>query len=397
MKTVVIASAVRTAIGSMGGSLREVSAEELSMVVLKSAIQKAKINGNFIDQIIIGQARQSSNAPNIARIAGLKAGIPEEVPAYTVHSQSASGLQTIINAVWQIQAGYGEIIVSAGVESMSNAPYFLRKSRYGQTKDSATIIDSNLEGQIKAQPEEIYGKLYFEAIMENMAEKCRITREEQDEFAFQSHKKALKAISEGKFLDEIVPVNLKKNKQSIYFCRDELSQNDCSLEMLASLEPILKKNGTITIGNSSSKSDGAAAVVVMSEEKAKQLNIKPLVRFVSAGVAGVNPTLMGFGSVPSTKMALKKAGLNLNDIGLIELNESFAVQSIAVINRLNLNSEIVNVNGGTIALGHPLGCSGARMTVSLIHEMLRRKVKYGLVSLCAEGGLGVSAIFENYS
>lgn len=396
MKSVVITSAVRTPLGRLGGTIKDILPEVLTQIVLEEAVKKAGIEKSMVDEVVIGQTKQTTDAPNIARVSALKAGFPEEVPAYTVHRQCSSGLQAILNAVWQIQTGYGEIVVAGGVESMSTAPYYLRDARYGYKAGNAEIFDPNVESQPKSQPEEIYGTFNMGITAENLAEKYNISREEQDEFSYQSHMKAIKAIDEGLFKEEIVsvPVPVRK-KPPIMFDIDEGPRRDTSLEAMAKLQPVFKQNGTVTAGNSSTRNDGAAAVVVMSEVKAKELGIKPLVRFVSAGMAGVDPRIMGTGPVPATKKALSKANLKLDEIGLIELNEAFAAQCLAVIKELGFNKEIVNVNGGAVALGHPLGCSGTRITVTLIHEMLRRGIKYGLATICVAGGLGVSGIFEN--
>jgi len=396
LKSIVIASAVRTPVGRLGGTLKDIPPETLTKIVLEEAVKKVGIEKSMVDEIIIGQTKQTTDAPNIARVAALKAGFPEEMPSYTVHRQCSSGLQAIINAVWQIQAGYGEIVVAGGVESMSMAPYYLRNARYGYKAGNAEIFDPNVESQPKSQPEEIYGTFNMGITAENLAEKYNISREEQDEFSYRSHLKSIGAIDKGIFKEEIVPVAVPiRKKPPIVFDTDEGPRRDTSLEIMAKLKPVFKENGTVTAGNSSTRNDGAAAVVVMSEEKAVELGVKPLVRFVSAGVAGVDPKIMGIGPVPATKKALKKANLSLDDIGLIELNEAFAAQSLSVIKEMGLNDKILNVNGGAIALGHPLGCSGTRITVTLIYEMLRRGTKYGLATICVAGGLGVSTIFEN--
>jgi len=396
MESVVITSAVRTPVGNMGGVFRDVMAVELARTVMEEAVKRSGIEKTVFDEIILGQAKQSTDAPNIARVAALEGGFPEETPAYTVHRQCSSGLQAILNAVWQIQAGYGDVILAGGVESMSTAPYYLRNARFGYKAGNGELLDPNTESQPKSQPEEIYGSFTMGMTAENLADKYGITREEQDEFAYTSHVRAVSAIDEGRFAEEIVPVSVPLRKgQVTAIDTDEGPRRDTSLEKMAKLKPVFKTGGTVTAGNSSSRNDGAAAVVVMSEAKAKELGIKPLARFVAAGIAGVNPTIMGIGPVPATRKALARSGLSLNDIGLIELNEAFAAQSLAVVKELGFNREILNVNGGAIALGHPLGCSGTRITVTLLHEMLRRKTKYGLVTICVAGGLGVSTIFEN--
>ncbi len=398
MKSVVITSALRTPVGSMGGVFRDVSDVELARTVLEAVIFQSGIEKSIVDEVVLGQAKQHADAPNIARVATLKAGFPDEVPAYTVHRQCSSGLQAILNAVWQIQAGYGDVIVAGGVESMSTAPYYLRNARYGYRSGNGALVDPNTESQPKSQPEEIYGSFNMGMTAENLAEKYRITREEQDAFAYTSHVRAIAATDAGRFVGEIVPMSIPAGKgQSILVDADEGPRRHTSPEKMARLKPAFKEGGTVTAGNSSTRNDGAAAMLVMSEDKATELGLKPLVRFVAAGIAGVNPKVMGIGPVPATRKALARSGLSLDDIGLIELNEAFAAQSLAVVKELGLNREILNVNGGAIALGHPLGCSGTRISVTLIHEMLRRKTRYGLATICVAGGLGVSAIFENLS
>jgi acetyl-CoA C-acetyltransferase len=396
MKSVVITSAVRTPVGNMGGVFRDILAVELARTVLEEAVKRSGIEKSIVDEIIVGQAKQSTDAPNIARVAALEGGFPEEIPAYTVHRQCSSGLQAILNAVWQIQAGYGDVIVAGGVESMSTAPYYLRSARYGYKSGNGELLDPNTESQPKSQPEDIYGTFTMGMTAENLADKYGITREEQDEFAYASHARAVVAIDAGRFKDEIVPVSVRVGKAgTVLVDTDEGPRRDTSLEKMAKLKAVFKTGGTVTAGNSSSRNDGAAAVVVMSEEKAVELGIKPLARFVAAGIAGVNPAIMGIGPVPATRKALERSGLSLGDIGLIELNEAFAAQSLAVVKELSFNRDILNVNGGAIALGHPLGCSGTRISVTLIHEMLRRNTRYGLATICVAGGLGVSTIFEN--
>jgi acetyl-CoA C-acetyltransferase len=378
----------------MGGVFRDILAVELARTVLEEAVKRSGIEKSIVDEIILGQAKQSTDAPNIARVAALEGGFPEEVPAYTVHRQCSSGLQAILNAAWQIQAGYGDVIVAGGVESMSTAPYYLRNARYGYKSGNGELLDPNTESQPKSQPEDMYGSFTMGMTAENLADKYRISRQEQDEFAYASHVRAIAAVDAGRFKEEIVPVRVGKGETALVDT-DEGPRRDTSLEKMARLKPVFKAGGTVTAGNSSTRNDGAAAVVVMSEEKAAELGIRPIARFVAAGIAGVNPTIMGIGPVPATRKALERSGLSMDDIGLIELNEAFAAQSLAVVGELGVNRDILNVNGGAIALGHPLGCSGARISVTLIHEMLRRNTRYGLATICVAGGLGVSTIFEN--
>ena len=396
MEPVVIVSAVRTPVGTMGGALRDLSAVDLATAVLDAAVERVGVSKAMVDEVILGQAKQSTDAPNIARVASLTAGFPEEVPAYTVHRQCSSGLQAIIDAVWQIQAGYGDVIVAGGVESMSTAPYYLRAARYGYGAGNGELLDPNTESQPRSQPEHVYGSFTMGMTAENLAEQYHISREEQDEFALASHGRAVAAIDAGRFADEVVPVTAPGPRGATTIIdTDEGPRRDTSMEKLAKLKPVFKQGGTVTAGNSSSRNDGAAAVVVMSERKAHDLGIQPMARFVAAGIAGVNPTIMGIGPVPATRKALARSGLKLEDMGLIELNEAFAAQSLAVVHELGLPRDLLNVNGGAIALGHPLGCSGTRISVTLLHEMLRRGTRYGLATICVAGGLGVSVIFEN--
>lgn len=395
LKSVVITAGLRTPIGKLGGALKDVLPEELGEIIIKAVLEKSGLEKDTVDEVILGNTKQTSDAPNLARVAALKAGLPERIPAYTVHRQCASGMQAIINAVWQIQTGYAEAIIAGGVESMSTAPYYLRQCRFGYGAGNGELLDPNTESQPKSQPEETYGRFTMGLTAENLAAMFKISREEQDEFAYESQLKANRAVNKGIFNGEIVPVPVKRKKEIVSFDCDEYPRPDTTLAALAQLKPVFKEKGTVTAGNSSGRNDGAAAVLVMSEEKANELGQKPLLRFISAGMAGVDPRIMGIGPVPATLRALERAGMNLKEIGLIELNEAFAAQSLAVIKELGLDREIVNVNGGAIALGHPLGCSGTRITVTMLHEMLRKNVRYGLATLCVAGGLGVTTIYEN--
>lgn len=393
-KTVVLAAAVRTPIGKLGGTIKDILPEELTKIVLLETIQRAGIDPAYIDEVIIGQTKQSSDAPNIARVAALKAGIPLEVPAYTVHRQCSSGLQAVLNAVWQIQAGYADCILAGGVESMSTAPYYLRNARFGYQAGNGVLLDSNTESQPKSQPEDIYGTFTMGQTAENLAEQYHITREEQDAFAFASQQRAMRATDDGTFAQEIVAVPVKQKKEIVQFSQDEHFRRDTTLEALAKLRPVFKEGGTVTAGNSSGRNDGASSLLVLSEEKAEELGVTPLARFVSAGIAGVDPRYMGIGPAPATRKALERADLSIADLDLIELNEAFSAQSLAVIKELELDQAKINVNGGAIALGHPLGCSGTRITTTLIHALQQRKLRYGLATICVAGGHGVSLIVE---
>lgn len=397
MSNVYISAGIRTAIGKIGGGLSGTAPEELMSQVIKGLLTKQDLAPGAVDEVIVGQTKQSSDAPNIARVASLMAGLPEEVPAYTVHRQCSSGLQAILNGIWQIQAGYGQLILAGGVESMSLAPYYLRGARYGYRSGNSVLVDPNTESQPRSQPEDVYGCFTMGETAENLAKKYSLSRQEQDDFAYASQIKALRSIDAGLFAEEILPINVRSGKATVSFSVDEHPRRDVSLEKLARLEPAFMDGGTVTAGNCSGRNDGAAVLSVLSRQTAEKSGMKSLVRFVSAGIAGVDPRLMGIGPVTATRMALDRAQLGLKDIGLIELNEAFAAQSLAVIKELGMDPGLVNVNGGAIALGHPLGCSGTRIVVTLVHEMLRRKVRYGLATICVAGGMGVSMILENPS
>lgn len=395
MKEVVIVSAVRTPIGSIGGTLKDVQPEVLARIVIEGAIDKTGMDKALIDEIIIGQTKQSTDSPNIARVAALMAKVPEAVPAYTVHRQCASGMQAILNAVQQIQCGYSEVVVAGGVESMSTAPFYVRNARFGVGSGNTAFIDPNIESQPKSQPKETYGSFNMIQTADTVAKQFHISREEQDEFALASQQKALAAIDSNRFADEIVPVLLPQRKgDPIVFAVDEYPKRSTSLEKLAKLKPIFP-DGTVTAGNASGRNDGAAALVLMSKEKAEKLGLKPLAKVLGAAAAGVDPRIMGIGPVPATRKLLQKLAMKIEDFGLIEINEAFAAQSVACVKELQIDMTKVNVNGGAIALGHPLGCSGARISATLIHEMKKRSEKYGLATICVAGGLGMAIAYEN--
>ncbi|MBU8878427.1 thiolase family protein [Bacillus sp. FJAT-29790] len=394
MRNVVIVEGVRTAIGKMGGAIKDIEVDALSEVVMKEVLKRSGIAGSEVDQVVWGHAKQSSDHPNLARLASLKADIPIEIPGYTVHRQCASGLQAIINAAQEIMCGDSEIILAGGAESMSTAPYYLRGARYGYGAGNAEIIDPNTESQPRAQPINVYGHLTMGMTAENLVERYDISRDEQDEFAHESQEKAAAAISKGIFQSEIVPIEIKTRKETILFDRDEHPRLT-SVEKLGQLNPVFKKGGTVTAGNSSGRNDGASALLIISEEEANKRGFKPRFRLVSQASAGVSPEIMGIGPVPSTIKALKKAGLTIDDIDLIELNEAFAAQALAVVKELKIDRNKLNVNGGAIALGHPIGGTGAILMTKLMKEMERRGSRYGLVTLCIGGGQGLTAIVEN--
>lgn len=396
MEEVVIVSAVRTAVGRLGGGLKDVEPEDLGKIVILEALKQAQVEAEAVDEVILGQTKQSADAANLARVAMLKAGMPIEVPAYTVMRQCGSGLTAIHNAVMSIMAGQADIVVAGGVENMSKAPYYLRGARYGYGAGNAVLVDSNTESQPRSQPIEIYGaNLNMGITAENLAVKYGISREEQDIFSLESQNRAFAAIESGRFKDEIVPVEIKQRKATVVFDTDEHPRKS-TLEGLAALPPVFKDGGTVTAGNASGRNDGAACTVVMSAREASRRGLKPMVVIRGMGVAGVSPEIMGIGPAPASRRALANAGLTLDDMGLIELNEAFAAQALAVIKDLGIGHRLadINVNGGAIALGHPLGCSGARIFTTLLHEMKKRGTRYGLATLCIAGGQGIATVVE---
>ncbi len=395
MRDVVIVSAVRTPIGSIGGTLKNVSPEYLAQTALEGALSRVKFDHALIDEVILGQTKQTTDAPNIARLATLMTDIPVEVPAYTVHRQCASGMQAIVNAMLQIKAGFSDILLVGGVESMSTAPFYIRNARFGVGSGNAVFIDPNIESQPKSQPSDKYGVFNMIQTADTVAEQYNVTREAQDAFAYESQIKAIKAIDEGKFKDEIVPVIIKGRKGSeTVFDTDEYPKRDTDIDKLSALKPIFK-GGSVTAGNASGRNDGASALIIMSGEKAVELGLKPLCRIMDATAVGVDPRIMGIGPVPATRKLLNKLDMTIDDFGLVEINEAFAAQSVACQKELNIDSDRLNVNGGAIALGHPLGCSGARISTTLIYEMKKRNVQYGLATICVAGGLGMAIAFEN--
>lgn len=394
MREVVVVSAVRTALGSIGGTLKNVQPETLASVVIEGAIEKAGIDKSLIDEVIFGQAKQTTDAPNIARLASLMARIPEETPAYSIHRQCASGMQSILSGVQQIQTGYSDVVLSGGVESMSTAPFYIRGARFGVGNGNTFLVDPNTESQPKSQPNDIYGTFNMIQTADNVAREYNVTREEQDEFAIASQQKAVAAIDAGKFKDEIVPVVIPQRKgEPIIFDTDEYPKRNTSIEKLAKLRPIFE-GGFVTAGNASGRNDGASALVIMAKEKAEELGLKPIAKILGATAVGVDPRIMGIGPIPATRKLLKNLNMTIDDFGLVEINEAFAAQSVACAKELNIKPERINVNGGAIALGHPLGCSGARICTTLIHEMHKRDEKYGLAAICVAGGLGMAMAFE---
>ena len=379
---IVITSAFRTAIGIFNGSLSELSASKLGAEVIKKCISHSNLSGNDIDMVYMGQVLSTGAGQNPARQAAINAGIPKEKTSTTVNQVCGSGLSAITLALNSLKCEDGKIIIAGGQESMTNAPEFLSKNN---EKKNSMIIDGLWD---------VYNNYHMGVTAENVASQYKISREEQDEFAINSQKKANDAINNNKFKNEIVPLKIKRNNQEIIFEKDEHPRASVTKEQLSKLKTIFKENGTVTAGNSSGINDGAAALVLMSKELAIEKNLKPLVRIKSWAQCGVDPSIMGIGPIPSTTEALKKARWNKDDLDLIESNEAFASQSIAVIKELGLDINKVNVNGGAIALGHPIGASGARILVTLIHEMQKRKVNKGLATLCVGGGMGIAMCVE---
>jgi acetyl-CoA C-acetyltransferase len=388
-----IVESVRTAIGKMGGTIKEVPVDHLAEKVIREVLTRS-YSSIVVDEIILGQAKQSADTSNLARLAALRAELPIEVTGYTVHRQCGSGLQAINNADMQIKLGYSDVIVAGGAESMSTAPYYIRNARYGLQAGNALILDPNTESQPCSQPIEKYGNLTMGLTAENLAEKYDISRTEQDEFALRSQELAQAAIKSGRFEREIVPVEFKQKKETVCFKVDEHPRST-TLEKLGKLKAVFKENGTVTAGNASGRNDGAAAVLMMNEAKMNEYGLKPKAKIIAQAVSGVSPEIMGIGPVTSTYKALKQCGLSIKDIGLIELNEAFAAQALSVIRETEMDFDKVNVNGGAIALGHPIGATGAILMTKLIHEMQRRGEKYGLVTLCIGGGQGITTIIEN--
>jgi acetyl-CoA C-acetyltransferase len=389
---VVIVSAVRTPIGSFLGSLQNVSVKELGATVIKEAILRAGISPNSVDQVIMGNVLQAGAGQNPARQASLAAGVPQETPALTINMVCGSGLRSVHLATQAILSGEAEIVVAGGMENMSQAPYLLKGGRNGFKMGDQKILDSMIQDGLWCAENDYHMGI----TAENLAEKYEITKTEQDEFAAWSQQKAQAAIESLRFSDEIVPVEVPGRKgQGTIFSQDEFPRFGTTTESLGKLRPSFNKNGTVTAGNASGINDGAAALVVMSGKKAEELQLTPLVVIKANAIAGVDPSIMGIGPVPAVKKALQTASLSLEDIDLIEANEAFAAQSIAVDRELHFNKEKLNVNGGAIALGHPIGASGARILVTLIHEMKKRENRFGLATLCVGGGQGVATILEN--
>ena len=391
MREVVIASAVRTAIGKFGGSLLPLSAPELGAIVIKEALKRANVPGEKFDEVIFGNVLQAGLGQNPARQASIKAGLPIEVPAFTVNKVCGSGLKCVELAAQSILAGDNDIVVAGGMESMSNAPFVTSgKARWGLRMGDSKLVDV----MIKDGLWDAFNNYHMGITSENVAEKFGVTREDQDEVSARSQQRAIAAIKSGAFKDEIVPVTIKTKKGETVFDTDEFPREGTTTEILAKLRPAFKQGGTVTAGNASGLNDGAAALVIMSAEKAQELGIKPMAKILSYASAGVDPAIMGIGPIPASRKALSKAGLEVKDLDLIEANEAFAAQFVEVGRELNFDPDKVNVNGGAIALGHPIGASGARILVTLLYALKNRDKKLGLATLCIGGGMGTSAVVE---
>lgn len=390
MKKIVLAGACRTAIGTMGGALSTVPAAELGSVVIKEALNRAGIPAEQVDHVYMGCVIQAGLGQNVARQASIKAGLPVTTPAVTVNVVCGSGLNCVNMAAQMIEAGDADIVVAGGMESMSLAPYAMMKGRYGYRMGNATLVDTMVNDALW----DVFNNYHMGITAENVAEQWNLTREMLDEFAACSQQKCEKAMAEGKFKDEIVPVEVKGKKGSVIVDTDEGPRPGTTVETLARLKPAFKKDGIVTAGNASGINDGAAAIVVMSEEKAKELGIKPMATWVGGALGGVDPSIMGVGPVAAVNKLMGKLNMKVADMDLIEANEAFAAQSLAVGHDLGFDMEKLNVNGGAIALGHPVGASGCRILVTLLHEMQRRDAKTGLATLCIGGGMGCATVVK---
>lgn len=390
-KKIVLAGACRTAIGKMGGALSNTPAADLGAIVIKEALNRAGVKPEQVDEVLMGCVIQAAQGQNVARQASIKAGLPIEVPAVTLNVVCGSGLNCVNQAAAMIKAGMADIVVAGGMENMSMAPYALTKARFGYRMNDAKIIDTMTNDALT----DAFNHYHMMITAENICDKYGLTREELDEFAANSQQKTEKAQNEGKFDDEIVPVPVKVKKEIVEFKKDEGPRAGSTVKTLSKLRCCSgKEGGLVTAGNASGINDGAAAIVVMSEEKAKELGVTPMATWVDGALAGVEPEIMGIGPVAATRKVMERTGLTVDDMDLIEANEAFAAQSVAVAKDLNFDMSKVNVNGGAIALGHPVGASGCRILVTLLHEMQKRDAKKGLATLCIGGGMGCATIVE---
>ncbi|HFR3692449.1 TPA: acetyl-CoA C-acetyltransferase [Streptococcus suis] len=389
MREAVIVAAVRTPIGSYGGSLKDISAVDLGVTAVKGALEKINLDPTLVDEVIFGNVLGAGLGQNVARQVSIKSGLPVTTPSFTINKVCGSGLKTISLAAQAILLGDADVVIAGGTENMSQAPYVIQNQRWGSRMGDSKVIDTMLKDGLT----DAFEPMHMGITAENVAAKYNITREDQDSFAVRSQEKAVAAIKAGKFKDEIVPVLIPQRKgDPLVFDTDEYPRENASVEGMANLRPAFKKDGTVTAGNASGINDGAAAIIMMSSEKAAQLGLPVLATIKSYASAGLDPTIMGCGPIYASRKALDKAGLSVSDLDLVEANEAFASQACAVNRELGLNPDIVNVNGGAIALGHPIGASGARIFVTLLHEMQKRDAKCGLATLCIGGGMGIAVI-----
>ncbi len=388
---VVIVSATRTAVGKFGGSLKDFSPGQLGSVVLKDALKRVNVEHSEVEEVVMGNVLSAGHGQNVARQAAIGAGIPKEIPSFCVNKVCGSGLKSVVLGAQSIMLGDAEVVLAGGMESMSMAPYALKKNRWGAKMGNDEVVDLMIYDGLW----DVFGNYHMGITAENVAEKYNVTREEQDEFSAKSQNKAEAAIKAGKFKEEIVPIAVPQPKgEPVLFDTDEFPRFGTTKETLAKLKPAFKKDGTVTAGNASGINDGAACILLMSEEKAKEKGLSPLATIKSYGFCGVPPETMGMGPVCATRKAIERAGIAASKLDVIELNEAFASQSIAVSRELGLNPDRVNVNGGAIALGHPIGASGTRILVTLLHELARRKGTYGLATLCIGGGQGIAMVVK---
>jgi acetyl-CoA C-acetyltransferase len=391
MREVVIVSAARTAVGTFGGALRDIPAVELGKTAVEEALKRAKIKPEQVEEVILGNVLTAGQGQNPARQVLIRSGIPKEIPATTINKVCASGLKSVMMAAQAIKAGDADVIVAGGIESMSQAPFLVPGARWGYRMNDATLVDEMIQDGLL----DIFNRYHMGITAENVAEKFGVSRQDQDALALKSQQNAGKAIQSGRFKEEIVPVIIPQKKGNpVVFDTDEHPRPSTTKEALAALRPAFRKDGTVTAGNASGINDGAAALVVMAAEKAKALGLEPLARIKSYATAGVAPEIMGTGPVPSSQRALSKAGLTVKDLELVEANEAFAAQAVYVNRMMGFDPEKVNVNGGAIALGHPIGASGARILITLLFEMKKRQARYGLATLCVGGGMGGAMVVE---
>ncbi|WP_010677544.1 thiolase family protein [Bacillus timonensis] len=396
MREAVIIDAVRTPIGKLNGSLTSVRPDDLAGHVIKQLMARVDLDSSLIEDVLFGCANQAGeDNRNVARMGLLLAGLPVSIPGVTVNRLCGSGLEAVNQAAAAIKSGLGDVFIAGGTESMTRAPYVMMKPHVTNPRGNQTLHDTMLGWRlVNPVMNEMYPPISLGETAENVAEKYGISREEQDALALASQQKAALAIQSGRFNDEIVPIEIPQRKATVLFKQDEHARPETTLETLSKLKPVFRKNGTVTAGNSSGINDGASAILVMEKELAERLGLKPIARVVTSAVSGVHPDYMGIGPVPATKKALQRAGLTVEDLDLIEINEAFAAQSVACIKELDLDMDKVNVNGGAIALGHPLGCSGSRIVTTLVHEMQKRDVRYGLATMCIGVGQGIATIIE---